>query len=174
MTVLHVVLESLNEKVCEMASKKVIDFDRSWTLFPTGSFAVFEDCEMTHIVQVVDNSVETTTTGSRVITSISLEFSFYGFDGYNIGTYANFRKLKDFPDHVTVASLRYRPLRFEERVKPLVVRDAIEFGRKVLGYQGCHYCHYAGSAYPTSASEDLGASKTEVRVNRKQNHSKLY
>lgn len=48
-TVLHVVLESLNVNIHEMASKKIINFDHLWAPFPSSSFLVHEVREATQI-----------------------------------------------------------------------------------------------------------------------------
>lgn len=161
-TAMRVAMERLNEQLREMAVKKIVDFKHIWTIFPVGSFAVFEDRKTTHIVQIDSNPIEPVTTKKPEEGGLFFGLTSYGFDGYNIGAYSDTWQVKCFDNHVSVASLKYRPLKFEERVNPSVIKDAVEIGRKALDYQSHHYCHYSGPAYPASTKD--GAFETKVRV----------
>lgn len=163
-TAMRVVMEGLNEQLREMAAKKIIDFKHLWALHPLGSFAVVENCQTPHIVQVVDNSVVSGTVLAKNVEEgkWKIELAWYVFDGYNIATYTETWTTKCFSGDISVASMNLRPLRFEEKVNPSVVKDAVEIGRKSLDYQSHHYCHYIGPAYPAPAMNT--AFEMKVRV----------
>lgn len=162
-TVLRVVLEGLNEKLHGMERKKIIDFDHLWTLFPKGSFAVEDNHGTYPISQVVLNLIKLDPE-KLMEQSTSFIFNSFEFDGHNIGTSGAVWEPEYFSNHVSVASLDYRPLKFEERVNPSVVKTAIESGRKYLNYQSHHYCYFTGPASPTLVTKGQTSFETKVRV----------
>lgn len=111
--------------------------------------------------------------GRLDLASISIKITSYEFDGFNISAREEIWDVKYFKDHVSVASLKYRPSKFEEKVKPSVIKNASESGRKFLDYQGLHYCHYNGPAYPTRVNDGRSAFGTEVRMLPSETRSDL-
>lgn len=166
--VLQVVLRKLNHTVRDMAGKRIVDFDNLWTLFPPGSIAVCDIKGLPHLSQVIENNCEVVLPdpNSRKTQEIHfpVKFALYNFDGYNFGCHEDDFNFYDFEGFSSVASLHYRPLRYEERFGDIgIVRKAIERGRKSLRYQSYHHRQYSGRCFPLDSNESSG-STLEVRA----------
>lgn len=166
-TVMQVVLRKLNHTVRDMAGKKITDFEHLWTLFPPGSFAVSDIKGLTHLSQVIENSCEVIlpdpNARKRDEKHLSVKFASYGFDGFSFGCYEDNFNFFQFKGFSSIASLDYRPLKFEERFGDVsVVEKAIERGRKSLRYQSYHHCQYNGKCYSLDSNENSGTTAVSI------------